>query len=95
MVAGWCNVVSGLLLRGQKPTSAAVITIEVVACLQAVGLTWVLVWKRSERAEYTPKPTWANNDDDGTFALSASDDEDEMEETAYLQPRDSGSLEEE
>ena len=91
MMAGWGNVVSGLLLRGHKPTSAGVITIEVVGCLQAVGLTWLLVWKRREGAEYTAKPAWVNKDNDENFALSTSDDEDEMEETAHLQPRDSDS----
>lgn len=74
MVAGWGNVVSGLLLRGYKKNSAIVIIVIIIVCLQAVGLGGWTYRVQRQRAEYEPKPSWAKAGDD-TFALSTSDDE--------------------
>ena len=103
MVAGWENVVSGLLLRGYKTNSAIVVIVMVFVCLQAVGLSGWVFWAQRKRAGYTPKPSWAMVGDD-TFALSASDEEndddeddgakDEANEAARFKGNDSLSLDE-
>lgn len=91
MVAGWGNVVSGLLLRGYKKNSAIVIIVIIIVCMQAVGLSGWTYRVQRNRTEYEPKPSWAKAEDD-SFALSTSDDEiddddddeakDEVNETA-------------
>ena len=107
MVAGWGNIVSGLLLRGYKANSATVIIAIIIVCLQAVGLSGWVFWVQRRRATYTPKPSWAKaaDGDDDSFALSTSDDDenddedgneagDDKDETARLKGRDSLSLDE-
>lgn len=79
VVAGWGNVVSGLLLRGHKKNSAMVAIVAVVVCLQAVGLSGWALWAQRIRAGYTPKPSWTKAEDH-TFALSISDDENDEDE---------------
>ena len=79
MAAGWVNVVSGLLLRGEKKDDVLVVIVIVVVCLQAVGLNGWVFWTRKKRAGYTPKPSWTKAEDD-TFALSTSDDENDEDE---------------
>ena len=103
MVAGWGNIVSGLLLRGYK--IATVLIAIIIVCLQAVGLSGWVFWVQRRRANYTPKPSWAKAaDDDDSLALSTSDDEndgedgneaeDDKDETARLKGRDSLSMDE-
>ena len=106
MVAGWGNIVSGLLLRGYKANSATVIIAIIIVCLQAVGLSGWVFWVQRRRVTYTPKPSWAKaaDGDDDSFALSTSDDEnddeegneaeDDKDETTRLKGRDSLSLDE-
>jgi hypothetical protein len=92
MVAGWSNVVSGLLLRGYKQSSPAVIIIGMIGLLQAIGMIWWIAWTRRAQTKYDLQPALADSDEEN-FALSASDDEHEKDETDYLQPRDSISSE--
>jgi hypothetical protein len=92
MVAGWSNVVSGLLLRGYKQSSPAVIIIGMIGLLQAIGMIWWVAWMRRAQTKYDLQPALADSDEEN-FALSASDDEHEKDETDYLQPRDSISSE--
>ena len=104
MVAGWGNIVSGLLLRGYKKNSSTVIIAVGAVCLQAVGLSGWTFWVQRRRAKYIPKPSWAKAADDDSFALSTSDDEndnegdneaeDDTKETARLKGHDSFSLDE-
>ncbi len=95
MIAGWSNIVTGLLLRGYTQGSPLVAISIVIICLQGVGLSWWKFWSQREQAKYVPTPSWTKEDDD-TFALSITDDEDdqmeekdERDEIAHLQRQDS------
>ena len=80
MSAGWFNVVSGLLLRRYNSRSAIVVMAIVTVSFEVLGLTgWMYFWVWRKQAKYTPKPTWAKPEN-GSFALSTSDDEDDEEE---------------
>lgn len=76
MVGGWSNVVSGLLLRGFGKSSAIVVAVTVAVCMEAVGLSGWVWWVQRRRARYIPKASWAK-EDEGSFALSTSDDDDD------------------
>jgi hypothetical protein len=82
MLAGWGNIVTGLLLRGYEFTSGLVVSVEVIVCLQALGFGWWVVWRERKygKGKYTPKPTWAEIAE-GHFALEedGSDDDGEGE----------------
>jgi hypothetical protein len=74
MVSGWCNIVSGLLLRGHKKNSSIVIFAAATALLQALALSVWVIWVQRKRSNNTSKPTWARAPvDEDTFTLYDSD----------------------
>jgi len=78
MVAGWGNVIGGLLLRGYKKNDTIVVFVTVATCLQAVGLSGWVFWMQRSGTKYTPKPSWAKANNEA-FALSTTDDESDDE----------------
>lgn len=79
MGTGWANIVGGLLLRGYKASSGTVVVAILFVCLEALGLTGWVLWKRREKVRSVPKPAWTKIGED-TFALSASDEEDDVDD---------------
>lgn len=81
MVAGWTNLVTGMLLRGYQTLCIAVMAAAV--SIELIGLTTFVWWRlrrssqEARKTTFKPGPAWKMGDDNKYFALGDSDGEDD------------------
>ena len=99
MIAGWSNLVTGMLFRGYKVL--CVVIMAVVVCTELIGLTFWIWWRQrisTHKAGHKifQGPLWKTTDDSNKyFALGEDDDEgsetdEKSEEKKMLEVSDIG-----
>jgi Cytochrome domain of cellobiose dehydrogenase len=85
MVAGWSNLVSGMVLRGYQ--QLCIIIMAIAVSLELAGLSFFVWWKyrrstQKDKAEGFKAPWRKDDENNKYFALGTADDEDDDEDSA-------------
>jgi Cytochrome domain of cellobiose dehydrogenase/Eukaryotic cytochrome b561 len=79
MLAGWSNLITGMLLRGYQ--QLCIISMAIAVCIEMVGLLFFVWWKYRRNTQKMMKEGLKaprqQGDDNKYFALGTTDDEDE------------------